>query len=138
MPVKKHEQTAVKAPLKIDLKRLTAIQAAPLGVTVIKKGEPTPAASDLPVEGVPAYGRELKDPKDHQTVADRLDYLCAALGGAHYYRQPLDNGQVQLSVKLPDGTVLAGVDDNTAAAFNQLLDKVQRFMSAGLHKQEGK
>lgn len=116
----------------VNTKRLNAIQAAPIGVEKIPKGSITPDPSDLPVDGVPTYELEVKDPKEHQTIADRLDYLCDALGGARHYREPAEDGQIILKVKLSDGTVLGGKGKDTVHAFNQLLDKTQRFFAAGL------
>lgn len=116
----------------INTKRLNAIQAAPIGVEKIKKGEVAPDPSDLPVADMPTYDRELKEPKDHQTIADRLDYLCDALGDARHYREFAEDGNVILKVKLQDGTMLGGKGKDTLHAFNQLLEKVQRFFNAGL------
>lgn len=117
---------------KVNVKRLNAIQAAPLGIKVVKRGEIPPDPSDLPVADMPEYFREVKPPEEHQTIEDRLVALCDALGGAHRYREPLESGQVKLTVKLADGTVLGGVGDTTTLAFNQLLDKAKRFEAAGL------
>lgn len=117
---------------KINVKRLNAIQAAPIGVKVVKKGEIPPDPSDLPVADMPEYVRDVKPPEEHQTIEDRLVALCDALGGAHRYREPLENGQIRLKLKLTDGTILAGVGDTTLLAFNQLLDKAKRFEAAGL------
>lgn len=130
MTGKKATEAPKAAPGSVDIASLQAITAAPVGIQVVKAGEPTPDASDLPVKDMPAYARDIKDPSDHTNIADRIDYLCAKVGGS-YSRKPLDNNQVQLALKLADGTVLAGVGLTTAEAFNQLLDKTTRFLSAG-------
>lgn len=121
----------------VNIKRLNNIQAAPLGVQKIPKGTLAPDPSDLPVADMPEYEREVKDPKDHTTIEDRLVYLCDALGGAVRYREPTEDG-VTLKVKLKDGTVLAGQGATTRDAFNALLDKTQRFFNAGFDKEVAK
>lgn len=113
---------------------LSAVQAVPIGIKVIKKGEPIPEPEDLPVKDMPAYETIIKEPEDHQTIADKLDYLCDQLGAKHYRELvQLDSGEtgdVILKLKLEDGTVLAGKGATTAEAFNALLPKVQLFASA--------
>jgi hypothetical protein len=120
---------------------LGAVKAVPVGIKVIKKGEPIPEPSDAPVEGVEAYGWDVKPPEEHLTIADKLDFVCAQLGGARHYRERErlrdedDNeqlGDVILKLKLTDGTVLGGKGPTTAEAFNALLTKVQHFAKAGL------
>ena len=137
-PKKQEKEKAVptNSARRLNTHSLNKLQAHPVGVQVVRKGEAAPEPLDEPVEGAPAYTNPIKDPKDHQTIQDRLDYLCDALGGARVYRKPLDNGEVQLSVKLPDGTSLGGLGTTTAEAFNQLLDRVKRFMAADLHKED--
>lgn len=117
---------------------ISAVAAAPVGIKVIKKGDPIPDIDDRPVEGVDAYGWEIKEPEDHQSIADRLDYLCTKLDARHYREleqlQDKDGnrvtGDVILKLKLPDGTVLGGKGPTTAHAFNELLKKVQVFTTA--------
>lgn len=125
---------------KVKSVGVAAIRAVPLVTKVIKKGEPVPDIDDLPVADLPAYKAVInRDVDTHQTIADRLDLMCESLGGARHYRKVDDNtGEVSLSVKTTDGTVLAGKGASTGEAFNKLLEKVQRFTDAGLNKPEAK
>jgi hypothetical protein len=118
---------------RVDATRLAGIQGVPVGVQVVRAGQESPAPDDVPVEGAPAYERVIKPPEEHQTIADRLDYLCDVLGGAKHRRTPLQDG-VKLVVELLDGTVLGGRGRTTAEAFNGLLENAQRFFDAGLNE----
>jgi hypothetical protein len=114
---------------KIAATRLSALNAAPVERQVIRAGEPIPDPTHLPVEGAPAYPNEVKDPKDHQTIADKLTYLCDALEARHD-RTTLPDGRVVLRVHLASGDTFAGTGENTAAAFDALLAKCQAFANA--------
>lgn len=128
------------AEKKVKSIGVSAIRAVPLVTKVVRKGEPVPDIDDLPVANLPAYKAVInKDVDTHQTIADRLDLMCESLGGARHYRKVDDNtGEVSLSVKTTDETVLTGKGASTAEAFNKLLEKVQRFMGSGLNKPEAK
>lgn len=123
---------------KANLKRLQSMTAAPLVATKVPAGAVVPDASDEPVEGVDAYEHIIIDPKDHQTIADRVNYLCDALGGAKFSRRPTDKG-VDVFVKLADGiTVIGGHGATTAAAFNDLLENTRVLTGATPAKKGGK
>lgn len=109
--------------------RLNALQAAPLGVVKVPAGQAAPEPSTLPVPDVPAYANEVKPPEEHQTVADRLTYLCDILGATHSRRISPDDGQTLLAVTW-EGNTLAGKGATTAEAFDALLTKVQAYMAA--------
>ncbi len=108
----------------VNVQRLAGLAAMPVGVQIVRSGERVPDPSDAPVEGVDQYDREIKAVEDHQTVADKLDYLCDALGGARHYRK-VDGNDVILYVKMQDETQYGGRGPTTVEAFNQLLEKIQ-------------
>lgn len=106
----------------------SAAKAALSGVTphVIKKGEPVPDRSALPVEGMPAYPKTLKPIEEQQTIEDKLVFIEDALQA----RKELginELGQRYIVLILPDKTRIGGAGDSTSEAFNNLLARLQQF-----------
>jgi hypothetical protein len=114
----------------VDLSQVMALSSVAPGVDVIRAGERAPQPDDRPVEGAPAYENEIKPPEEQQTVADGLNYLCAALKGKHRRKVDPGSGEVILSIETFDGDAFGGRGATTRDAYNALLEKVQSHIKS--------
>lgn len=85
----------------------------------------TVVTTPLDEDGFPPFDAARTRPAtlaDCATPADRLDYLCGAVGGS-YQRRRNDDGTVTLRVKTREGDVFAATTATTEACVAQLLTR---------------